>query len=190
MAIRTIITDSDDRIVRGKAKRVARIDDSIRRLFDDMIDTMRNAPGVGLAAPQIGVPLRVIVVEYEGVLHTVVNPEIVKSQGTETDDEGCLSVPNWQGPVTRATSLVVKGRDRDGAEVRIRADGWLARIFQHECDHLDGTLFIDRVQNRADIHWVDPDEDDDDEPGGTRRRRVRRRIRSSAAVSQAVQSET
>ncbi len=190
MAIRTIITDPDDRIVRGKAKRVARVDDSIRRLFDDMIDTMRHAPGVGLAAPQIGVPLRLIVVEYEGVLHAVINPEIVKSQGSETDDEGCLSVPNWQGPVTRATSLVVKGRDRDGAEVRIRADGWLARIFQHECDHLDGILFSDRVQNRADIHWVDPDEDDDREPGDGKRRRLRRGSRTSTVISRTVQSET
>jgi peptide deformylase len=144
MAIRTIISDPDDRIVRGKAKRVARIDDSIRRLFDDMIDTMRHAPGVGLAAPQIGVPLRVIVVEYEGVLHTVVNPEIVKSQGTETDDEGCLSVPNWQGPVTRATSLVVKGRDRDGLVFVHDPTGHGCACFEafdyHHCDGIFGIV--------------------------------------------------
>jgi peptide deformylase len=165
MAIRPIITEqlNDPRtnpILRGKAKRVGRIDDSIRRLIDDMIETMRDAPGVGLAAPQIGVPLRVIVIEHEDQLYTVVNPEIVKNTGEITDEEGCLSAPHWQGPVSRASSLVVKGRDRNGKEVRIKAEGWLARIFQHEVDHLDGTLFLDRVHDRSKIHWVDPAKED------------------------------
>jgi len=159
MAIRPIITDQEHKILRSKAKRVGRIDDSIRRLIDDMIETMRAAPGVGLAAPQIGVPLRVIVVEYENQLYSLINPEIVKSSGEATDEEGCLSAPHWQGPVTRATSLVVKGRNREGKEVRIKAEGWLARIFQHEVDHLEGTLFLDRVRDRSQIHWVEPEQE-------------------------------
>lgn len=165
MAIRPIITEelNDPRkhpILRGKAKRVGRIDDSVKRLIDDMIETMREAPGVGLAAPQVGVPLRVIVVEYEDDLYSVINPEIIKSTGEVTDEEGCLSAPHWQGPVSRATGLVVKGRDRNGKEVRIKAEGWLARIFQHEVDHLEGIIFLDKVQDRAKIHWVDPEQDE------------------------------
>jgi peptide deformylase len=159
MAIRPIITDDTDKILRGKAKRVGRIDDSTRRLIDDMIETMREAPGVGLAAPQIGVPLRVIVVEYEDELYGVINPEILKSSGEATDEEGCLSAPHWQGPVSRATKLIVKGRDRNGKEVRIKAEGWLARVFQHECDHLEGILFLDKVHDRTKIHWVEPEEE-------------------------------
>jgi peptide deformylase len=180
MAVRPIVTNPDAPEVRGRAKRVSRIDDTIRALLDDMVDTMRVAPGVGLAAPQIGVPLRLIVVEYEGQLFRVVNPELSKMAGAETDEEGCLSVPNWQGPVTRATSIFVKGRDRDGREFRLAADGWLARIFQHECDHLDGTLFIDRVTDRAALHWIDPEDVLEEAEGGKRRRK-----RSSGSTSPA-----
>jgi peptide deformylase len=162
MSVRLIITDQDNKILRGKAKRVGRPDASLRRLIDDMIETLRAAPGVGLAAPQVAVPLRVIVIEYEGQLYVVVNPEIVKRSGEVTDEEGCLSAPHWQGPVTRATNLVVKGRDRDWKEVRIRVEGWLARIFQHELDHLEGVLFLDRVQDRSQIHWVEPDKEEDE----------------------------
>ncbi len=171
MAVRPIITDPGAPEVRAKAKRVSRIDETIRTILDDMVDTMRAAPGVGLAAPQIGIPLRLIVIEYEGRLFRLVNPEISKATGSETDEEGCLSVPNWQGPVTRATSLIVKGRDRDGREVRVKVEDWLARIFQHECDHLDGTLFVDRVVDRSALHWVDPNEDAGDAAEGKRRRR-------------------
>ncbi|MGI8423424.1 MAG: peptide deformylase [Chloroflexota bacterium] len=164
MALRPIITEpldatSKDRVLRGKSKRVGRIDDFVKRLVDDMFETMRAAPGVGLAAPQIGVPLRVIVVEYEDQPYSVINPEIVKATGEETDEEGCLSAPNWQAPVSRATSVLVRGRDRNGKEVRIKADGWLARIFQHEVDHLDGALFLDKVQDKSTIHWVEPDKE-------------------------------
>jgi peptide deformylase len=157
MAVLPIITEQQNGTLRGKAKRVGRIDDYVRRLMDDMFETMREAPGVGLAAPQVGVPLRVIVVEYENQRFGVVNPEIVKSSGEVTDEEGCLSAPHWQGPVTRATSVVVKGRDRDGKEVRIKAEDWLARIFQHEVDHLDGVLFLDKVADKSAIHWVEPE---------------------------------
>jgi len=159
MAVLSIITDQQNRILRGKAKRVGRIDGYVRRLIDDMVETMREAPGVGLAAPQVGVPLRVIVVEYENEQYSLVNPEIVKRSGEVTDEEGCLSAPHWQGPVSRATSLVVKGRDREGKEVRIKAEGWLARIFQHEVDHLEGLLFLDHVEDKSKIHWVEPEEE-------------------------------
>ena len=168
MALRQLITEplnatSRDKILRGKAKRVGRIDDFVKRLVDDMFETMRAAPGVGLAAPQIGVPLRVIVVEYEDEQFSVINPEITNASGEITDEEGCLSSPNWQAPVSRATNVLVKGRDRNGKEVRIKAEGWLARIFQHEVDHLEGVLFLDKVQDKSKIHWVDPDKEDEEE---------------------------
>ncbi len=180
MAIRQIITDQDHKVLRGKAKRVGRIDDSTRQLIDDLFDTMRVAPGVGLAAPQIGVPLRVIVVEYEGQRYAFINPEIVKQSGQVTDEEGCLSAPHWQGPVTRATHVTLKGRDRDGKEVRVKAEGWLARIFQHEIDHLGGTLFLDLVQDRSLIHWVESDASGEAEGGeGDVARSARRRARDT-----------
>jgi peptide deformylase len=190
MAIRPIITDQEHKILRGKAKRVGKIDASLQKLIDDMVDTVRAAPGVGLAAPQVGVPLRVIVVDYEGRLYTLINPEVVR-KGTETvtDEEGCLSAPHWQGPVTRATTLTVKGRGRDGKEVRVKAEDWLARIFQHELDHLEGVLFLDLVEDRAQIHWVEPeageggDGDDEDEDAPASRPPSRRRRRAGAGPS-------
>jgi peptide deformylase len=190
MAIRPIITDQEHKILRGKAKRVGKIDASLQKLIDDMVDTVRAAPGVGLAAPQVGVPLRVIVVDYEGSLYTLINPEVVR-KGTETitDEEGCLSAPHWQGPVTRATTLTVKGRGRDGKEVRVKAEDWLARIFQHELDHLEGVLFLDLVEDRAKIHWVEPeageegDEETEDEDAAASRSPSRRRRRTGAGSS-------
>jgi peptide deformylase len=166
MAVRPIITDQEHRALRGKAKRVPRVDSSLQKLIDDMVETVRAAPGVGLAAPQVGVPLRVVVVDYEDRLYVVINPEVVKTgQETVTDEEGCLSAPHWQGPVARATSLTVKGRDRDWKEVRVKAEGWLARIFQHELDHLEGVLFLDKVEDRSQIRWVEPEADGEEEQG-------------------------
>jgi len=197
MAVRPIITDLEHKILRGKAKRVGKLDASVQRLLDDLIDTMRAAPGVGLAAPQVGVPLRVVVIEYEDTLYTLINPEIVKrSPETVTDEEGCLSAPNWQGPVARAAALTVKARGRDGKEFRVKAEGWLARIFQHELDHLDGVIYLDLVEDRSQIHWVEPetgevgDEDEDeDAPVAPRRRRLRLRptTDSSAPAQPAAQ---
>jgi peptide deformylase len=166
MAVRPIITDQEHRTLRGKAKRVPRVDSSLQKLIDDMVETVRAAPGVGLAAPQVGVPLRVVVVDYEDRLYVVINPEVVKTgQETVTDEEGCLSAPHWQGPVARATSLTVKGRDRDWKEVRVKAEGWLARIFQHELDHLEGVLFLDKVEDRSQIRWVEPEADGEEDQG-------------------------
>jgi peptide deformylase len=157
MTTREIVTLPDS-LLRLKARKVSVVDDEVRRLIDDMIETMRIAPGVGLAAPQVGDSRRVIVVEYaeppeqEGEparppkLYALINPEIVRhSQELVTGVEGCLSVPGLIGQVERFDTVTVKGQNRQGQSVRIKATGWLARILQHEIDHLDGTLFIDRA---------------------------------------------
>jgi peptide deformylase len=141
-------------ILRRKAHKVEKIDSDLKTLIADMIDTMRVAPGVGLAAPQVGVPSRVIVVEFgdendEEVpkkLYTLINPEITfPSEEKVSGIEGCLSVPGLLGEVERYTKAVVRGKNRQGKPVKITAEGWLARIFQHEIDHLDGILYPDRA---------------------------------------------
>jgi peptide deformylase len=149
------ITTLPDPVLRRKARPVTQFDAGLQTLVDDMIETMRAAPGVGLAAPQVGVSERVIVVEYAEndeqedapkKLYVVINPEIkTASEESELGIEGCLSVPGWQGEVERALVLTVKGQTRRGQPVKIKAKGWLARIFQHEIDHLDGVVFTDRA---------------------------------------------
>ncbi len=142
--------------LREKAKKVARVDTSIQRLIDDLAATMLDAPGAGLAAPQIGVPLRVCVVKGdENQIWGLVNPEIVKHDGVQVGYEGCLSYPGWVGEVARHETVVVKGRNRRGKEVRIKSSGFTARAFQHELDHLDGVLFIDRLTNLDTLRRVD-----------------------------------
>ena len=158
MAIREIVlVEQGNPVLRAKARKAGRVDASVQRLIDDMVDTMRQAPGVGLAAPQVGVPLRVIVVEapedeedpQSGQVYAVVNPEIVKaSRELEEGEEGCLSIPGWAGLVDRHTWVVVKGLDREGREFRIRARDFVARVFQHEIDHLDGVLFTDHIKSK------------------------------------------
>lgn len=142
-------------VLRRKARKVTDYGPQLQTLIDDMVETMRAAPGVGLAAPQVDVPLRVIVVEFgdeedEEVppkLYTMVNPELVKaSKDTEVGVEGCLSIPGFVGEVERSLEVVVKGQNRRGQPTRIKASGWLARIFQHEINHLDGVLFIDLAE--------------------------------------------
>jgi len=151
MALLSIVTVPDP-ILRRKARKVNDFGPELQKLVDDMVETMREAPGVGLAAPQVNSSLRVIVVEYgdeddESVplkLYTVINPEIVRSsQEKDVGPEGCLSIPGFQGEVERLSDIIVKGQNRFGRPVRIKAGGWLARIFQHEIDHLDGVLFTD-----------------------------------------------
>jgi peptide deformylase len=155
MSIREIITLPKP-ILRKKARKVRAFTPELQTLIDDMIETMREAPGVGLAAPQVNVSQRVIVIEFaeptdedqEPVpkLYVLINPEIVRhSNETTTDQEGCLSVPGYVGEVDRFSALTVKGRNRHGKAVRIKAKDWLARIIQHEIDHLDGVLYIDRA---------------------------------------------
>ena len=131
-------------VLRQKAKKVSQFDRNLQQLVEDMIETMRAAPGVGLAAPQIAVPLRVAVIEVDGKVTVLVNPEIVKaSDETEELDEGCLSVPGYWGQIKRHKSVVVKARDQFGKEVRVRGEGLFGQALQHEIDHLNGTLYID-----------------------------------------------
>ena len=154
MTIRPIVTLPDP-VLRRKARPVSSFDAGLQSLVDDMIDTMREAPGVGLAAPQVGVSERVIVVEYAEdednenapkKLYVMVNPEIKKcSEETDLGTEGCLSVPGWQGEVERTFEVIVKGQTRHGQPMKVKAKGWMARIFQHEIDHIDGVVFTDRA---------------------------------------------
>jgi peptide deformylase len=144
-----------DPVLRRKARPVTDFGPALQTLVDDMIETMRQAPGVGLAAPQVGVSDRLIVVEYPEddeqeespkKLYVVLNPEI-KAASVETEPavEGCLSIPGLHGEVERAVAVTVKGFTRRGQPVRVKAKGWLARIFQHEIDHLEGIVFTDRA---------------------------------------------
>jgi peptide deformylase len=136
-----------DPVLREKAKRVPRVDASIRRLIDDMIESMYAAHGVGLAAPQIGVSLRVIVIGMpEEEPFALINPEIVKVTGERAVDEGCLSVPGYRAEVTRHRVSIAKGLNSEGKEVRIKArDDLLAQALEHEIDHLNGILYIDHL---------------------------------------------
>jgi peptide deformylase len=154
MAIHKVIT-SENPVLRQKGKKVHRFDPSIARLIDDLFETMHAAHGVGLAAPQIALSLRVFVAEYEERKIAMVNPEIIKAEGEELGSEGCLSIPGYVGDnIRRATSVVVKGQDARGKPTRVRAEGWLARILQHEIDHLDGILFLDRLDRPEDLREV------------------------------------
>lgn len=161
MAIREIITLPHETL-RRKARKVTSFDSELQTLIDDMVETMRAAPGVGLAAPQVDVPLRVIVVEFAETnddpededtppippkLYAVVNPEISRfSAEEEIGTEGCLSIPGIVGDVERPQTITLKGLNRRGQSLKIKASGWLARIFQHEVDHLNGVLFVDRAE--------------------------------------------
>jgi peptide deformylase len=134
-------------VLRQKAKRVSQIDRTLQKLIDDMIETMKAAPGVGLAAPQVGVPLRLAVIEVDETVTVIVNPEIVKLIGDVELDEGCLSVPGFWGRLSRAERVSVKAQDRNGKDLRIRdAEGLFAQALQHEINHLDGQLFLDGIR--------------------------------------------
>ena len=136
-----------------------RFDPSLQKLVNDMFETMQVANGVGLAAPQIAQSIRVFVAAYEGQEVAVFNPEIVKAEGEERGTEGCLSIPGYVGEnIRRATKILVKGQDVRGKHIRIPAEGWFARILQHEIDHLDGILFLDRLDRPEDLHEVTEEE--------------------------------
>ena len=144
MATLEILTSENPRL-RVKASRVARVDDGVRKLMDDMVETMVGANGVGLAATQVGVSLRVIVLKVDNQLLQLANPELIKASGEQVGFEGCLSVPGYIGEVARAQRVVVKALNRHGKEVRIKGEDLLARALQHEIDHLDGVLFVDKL---------------------------------------------
>jgi peptide deformylase len=159
MGIRTIVSLPDP-VLRRKARPVTRFDSNLQTLIEDMIETMRAAPGVGLAAPQVNISQRLIVVEYaehednedmeekpvKKKLYVMLNPEIIKtSEETVPGVEGCLSVPGVVGEVERFSMIQVKGLNRHGKPMKVKVEGWLARIFQHEIDHLNGVVFPDRA---------------------------------------------
>jgi len=140
-----------ERPLHETAATVTAFDDSLQRLIDDMIETMYAAPGIGLAATQVGVPLRVFVIDLSvgrdrNGLIVMVNPAFVEREGTQLEEEGCLSAPGFNATVVRPQRAVMKGLDRDGGEQTIAGEGLLARAFQHEMDHLDGIVFIDRLR--------------------------------------------
>ena len=166
MALLEILLEGDPRL-RQKALRVRNVDDSLRRLADDMFQTMLDAPGVGLAAPQVGVLRRLIWVHVPENFHdeggpelsiALANPEIVRANGRVFGYEGCLSIPGWTAEVPRAEVVTVKGIGLDNRPLRIKARGWGARVLQHEIDHLDGILFMDRVEDKSTIMQVPEDE--------------------------------
>jgi peptide deformylase len=157
MTLRKIVTTPDP-VLKRKARAVGKFDKDLQTLLDDMVETMREAPGVGLAAPQIGLSQRVIVVEYfekeeqEEVenapkkVWAMINPEIIKaSEEMLIGAEGCLSIPGLVGEVERHAEVHVKGLNKHGKPMKVKARGWLARIFQHEIDHLNGILFTERA---------------------------------------------
>ena len=147
-----------DSVLRQRSKRLKSVDGSVRRLIGSMIETMHSVGGVGLAAPQVGTPLRVIVIGIpEGEEIVLINPEIVRRRGERLIDEGCLSIPGYVGQVKRAESVTVKGRDQNGREIRIKADNLLAQALEHEIDHLNGVLYIDHLDSMDELRKVVPD---------------------------------
>ncbi len=159
------IWEEDSEILREPAKRVRTFDRRLHQLLDNMVETMREGQGVGLAAPQIGLNQRIFVIEYpedpelpEETMQRfeLINAEIVKAKGSEIGQEGCLSLPGLAADVERATYVLVKAQDRNGKSRRIKAYDWLARIFQHEIDHLNGVLMVDRAEQ---VYKVEEQED-------------------------------
>ncbi len=148
-----------DPILKQKAKRVRTIDGSIRKLISDMIETMHYIHAAGLAAPQVGVSLRVIVIGIpeKGDI-VLINPEVVRRKGECLVDEGCLSVPDYRGEIMRAKSVTVKGRDQNGKKIRIKADELLAQALEHEIDHLNGVLYIDYLEGMDKLRKLEPGE--------------------------------
>jgi peptide deformylase len=172
VAVRPIVT-MEDPLLRQKSKKVSRFGDDLRRLVDDMFESMHAAHGLGLAAPQIGVLQRVFVIEMPpevdedghevepGRRYVLVNPEIVRARGAEEMDEGCLSVPGYRGSVVRATEVLIKGQDVNGKPVRYKGYDLLAQAFQHENDHLDGILYLDRLESPDKLHRVEPGQEEE-----------------------------
>jgi peptide deformylase len=156
MALLEIVTvgDANDEVLFKPANRVREFGPTLHKLLDDMLETMRDAPGVGLAAPQVGIGLRVALIEYPEDeedpdntrrVYEIINPEVIKQKGSDSGQEGCLSIPGLAADVDRPTYVLLKAQDRNGKEIRIKAYDWLARIFLHEIDHLHGVLMTDKA---------------------------------------------
>jgi peptide deformylase len=150
MAPRPILT-ADEPILRQRAKKVTTFDASLHRLLDEMVVTMREAPGIGLAANQIGIPLQVAVIELEDKVTELINPQLVRASGEVIDWEGCLSIPGFVAEVKRHAKVTVKARDRRGKEFRVKGEELFARALQHEIDHLNGVLYIDYLDSLEEL---------------------------------------
>ncbi|HEX3015025.1 MAG TPA: peptide deformylase [Desulfobacteria bacterium] len=140
------IVEIGDEVLREKAAPVPKITPNILKLLNNMADTLHDADGVGLAAPQIGISKRVVVIDVGDGLIELINPEIINREGEDTDTEGCLSIPGVYGEVTRSAKVAVTFLDRNGKQVKLEGKGLLARAFQHEIDHLEGILFVDKTK--------------------------------------------
>jgi len=152
-----------DPVLRQKARKVGSIDGSVQKLIDDMIETMRAVQGVGLAAPQVGVPLRLAVIEIPGEeVIALINPEVVKRQGERVLEEGCLSVPGYRGEIKRAVTVKVKALDRQGKQIRIKGEGLLAEALEHEIDHLNGTVYVDHVDEPDKLYRIVREEEEEE----------------------------
>jgi len=150
------ITKLPEAVLREKAKKVPAIDASIKRLISDMVETMQQADGVGLAAPQVGISLRVAVLQMPGEKpFAIINPKVVKRSGDRQVVEGCLSVPGYQGEIKRSVSVIVKGLDQQGKEIRKKATGLLAQALEHEIDHLNGIVYVDRIESEDKLYRIE-----------------------------------
>jgi peptide deformylase len=147
-----------DPVLRRPAKKVSRVDDSIRRLIADMTESMYAAQGVGIAAPQIGVSLRVVVIGMpDEEPFALINPVVIRRSGERRLDEGCLSVPGYRGPLTRSERVTVKALNEEGREIRVKAEGnLLAQCLEHETDHVNGILYVDRLDSKDDLVKLEP----------------------------------
>jgi peptide deformylase len=150
MVIRAILT-AEEPILRERARKVTQFDGSLHRLLDDMLQTMRDAPGIGLAANQIGVPLQVAVIELEEKVTELINPQLVRPSGEIIVGEGCLSIPGFVAEVKRHAKITVKAKNRHGKEFRVKAEDLFARALQHEIDHLNGILYIDYLESLEEL---------------------------------------
>jgi peptide deformylase len=165
MSVRPIVLLGDPRL-RMKGLPVETFGRHLHSLLDDLAHTMRDAPGVGLAAPQLGEPLAACVIEVENRLYELVNPAIVRSVGDDRDLEGCLSIPGYAAYVTRRERVWVVAQDRRGRKIKVSGSGLLGRAFQHELDHLDGKLYIDYLESMDELIPVGRGDDDDDDADG------------------------
>lgn len=177
MAVRAILPLTDP-LLRQKAQPVERFDPALRQLVADLFETLHAAVGAGLAGPQIGQSQRIFVAEYEDEEFVLINPEIVQAAGRDYGAEGCLSLPGYVAErIRRATRVVVKYQDQRGRARRIVAEDWLARILQHEIDHLDGILFTDHLERPGDLRVVPPGKDTAEPDEAEARRRPKHRHR-------------
>ena len=163
MSVRPIVLLGDPRL-RMKGEPVDSFGKSLHELLDDLVESMRHAPGVGLAAPQLGEPKRACVVEVAGQLHELVNPRVVRADGDNRDLEGCLSIPGYVAYITRREKIWIVAQNRFGKKIKVAGSGLLSRAMQHEVDHLDGKLYIDYLDSLDDLISTEGGEDEEGRP--------------------------